>query len=119
MHTTGFIKRRQVYRRTPAGDRALQSLRSVPKWFRDILAQVSRPATTTAICNSTPSDSEEQVLGWIDQLETLGLIELVISSADLPEAVPMVQDISEAERDEVPFLPAEAVMAIKSSSPRL
>lgn len=106
----------RTYRRTPAGDRALESERSVPDWFRDILVLVGGQVTSSAICNGIPGHTQEQVLSWIDQLDTLGLVESMISSeASTRDTMPTALNIREADWGEVPFLPAEAAMAITSS----
>ena len=70
-----MVVNNRIYRRTPAGDRALESERSVPNWFRAVLVLVRGQVTSSAICSAMRGHSQEQVLDWVDQLETLGFVE--------------------------------------------
>lgn len=83
-----------IYRRTNAGERAVESERSVPNWFRAILVLSAGQVTRRAICDGLRYHSQKQVLGWIDQLETLGFLEIV--SSTIPE-----EHVSEPQWDEV------------------
>jgi hypothetical protein len=99
----------RIYCRTPAGDRALQSERSVPDWFRAILVLVGGQRTSTAICSGMPSHSRQQVLNWIDQLETLGFIaRMIFPPSSTPDSIATELDVSEAQWAEVVLLPTEA-----------
>jgi hypothetical protein len=104
----------RIYCRTPAGDRALQSERSIPDWFRAILVLVAGLVSSGAICGGMRSHSQKQVLNWIDQLETLGFIErMILPPSPIPDAIPMEPNISEARwEDEMSVPPAEAAIAI-------
>jgi hypothetical protein len=107
----------RIYCRTPGGDRALQSERSVPHWFRAILVLVGGQVTSSAICNGMCGHSQEQVLSWIDQLETLGFIErIILPPAATPNAIPTELDVSEAQWEQVLLPPAEVAVAITWSS---
>ena len=65
----------RVYRLSVAGVLALQAQRSVPRWFRTILAMFQRGDTTSdRICESLSVHSEKQVIACLEQLETLGFI---------------------------------------------
>jgi hypothetical protein len=68
---------RRLYRRTGSGEKALASARSVPGSFRGILGLIGSEAQAAAICGAMPGHTEKQVLEWLEQLETLGLIERV------------------------------------------
>ena len=77
-----MVVNNRIYRRTPAGDRALESKRSVPDWFRADLV------TSSAICSGMRGHSQEQVLDWVDQLETLGFVEReCIPPSSTPDAI--------------------------------
>jgi hypothetical protein len=65
----------RVYHLSTAGVMALQAQRSVPRWFRTILAIFQRGDTTSdRICQSLNVHSKKQVIAWLEQLETLGFI---------------------------------------------
>jgi hypothetical protein len=98
----------RIYCRTSAGDRALESKRSVPEWFRAILVLVGGQVSCSAICGGIRSHSQKQVLNWIDQLETLGFIERILPPLSTPDSIPTELDISEAQWAELLLLRAEA-----------
>ena len=64
-----------IYRLTAAGASALQSARSVPDWYRQILQKVEGDATSSEIVARMANHPTRQVLQWIEQLETLGFVE--------------------------------------------
>jgi hypothetical protein len=99
----------RIYCRTPAGDRALKSERSVPECFRAVLVLVAGLVSSSAICGGMRSHSRKQVLNWIDQLETLGFIErTILPPSPIPDAIPTELDISEAQWAELLLIRAEA-----------
>jgi hypothetical protein len=98
----------RIYCLTSAGDRALESKRSVPEWFRAILVLVGGQVSCSAICGGIRSNSQKQVLNWIDQLETLGFIERILPPLSIPDSIPTELDISEAQWAELLLLRAEA-----------
>lgn len=65
----------RIYRLTAAGTSALQSARSVPDWYRDILRLVQGDPTSNEIIARTTIHPGKEVLQWIEQLETLGFVE--------------------------------------------
>lgn len=64
------------YRLTPAGMKALKAERSVPSWYWSILCLVECEIAVGAMLKLMPAESPKQVLAWMDELETLGFIEL-------------------------------------------
>ena len=83
-----MVVNNRIYRRTPAGDRALESKRSVPNWFRAVLVLVRGQVTSSAICSGMRGHSQKQVLDWVDQLETLGFVEReCIPPSSTPDAI--------------------------------
>jgi hypothetical protein len=79
----------RIYRRTKAGERALESEGSVSNWFRAILVLSAGQVTRSAICDGLRCHSQKQVLGWIDQLETLGFLDIVASTIPEDKRTPM------------------------------
>ena len=79
-----IVRTNRVYRRTDLGAKALQSERSIPSWFRSILDAVSGETHFNAICETMGSHSRRQVLEWLDQLETLGFVDLVAFTLSAP-----------------------------------
>ena len=75
----------RLYRLTGAGELALASKRSVPGWYRTILAMVAGDTPGSAICETLSAHPRKQVLAWLDQLETLGFLELAEPAA-MPQA---------------------------------
>jgi hypothetical protein len=73
-------------RLTAAGVRALASQRSVPAWYRTILGLIQGDTAGSAVRESMNTHSSKQVFAWIDELETLGFIELVVPAAPAAEA---------------------------------
>jgi hypothetical protein len=67
----------QTYRITQAGRYALESPRSVPDRYRAILGVVRNDAGYSAICGAMPAQGPKQVRAWVEQLETLGFLEVV------------------------------------------
>jgi hypothetical protein len=65
----------RIYRLTAAGTSALQSARSVPGWYRDVLELVEGDATSSKIIAGLTRHPSDEVLKWIEQLETLGFVE--------------------------------------------
>jgi len=67
----------RMYRLTTAGTLALQAKRSVPGWYRTILAMIPGETPASAICATLGAHSSKQVMAWLEQLETLGFLALV------------------------------------------
>ncbi|HEU4352434.1 MAG TPA: hypothetical protein VFR66_11235 [Burkholderiales bacterium] len=66
--------------------KALKSKRSVPVWYRAILRLVDDETACTAIIAGMSDHPRRQVLAWIEQLETLGFLELIVRApADSPD----------------------------------
>lgn len=74
----------RTYRLLPTGTRALGSEKSVPAWYRAILGRLQGETTSGEIVDAMSGRSRKEVLRWIDELETLGFVELVVPAA--PEA---------------------------------
>lgn len=79
----------RLYRLTVTGTLALQAKRSVPGWYRTILAMIDGDTPSAAICETLSAHPKKQVMAWLEQLETLGFVAL----ADRAGAPP-VQEIS-------------------------
>jgi hypothetical protein len=71
------IQTERVYRLSGAGRMALQAKRSVPGWYRTILAMIQGDTPSGGICETLSAHSKKQVMTWLEQLETLGFIEVV------------------------------------------
>ena len=67
----------RMYRLTTAGTLALQAKRSVPGWYRTILAMIPAETPSSAICETLSAHPRKQVMAWLEQLETLGFVALV------------------------------------------
>lgn len=67
----------RMYRLTTAGKLALQAKRSVPGWYRTILAMIPGETPSSAICATLSAHPSKQVMAWLEQLETLGFVALV------------------------------------------
>ena len=67
----------RTYRLATAGERALASEKSVPTWYRTILGLVRGETAASAVRESMNTEPAKQVFAWIDELETMGFIELV------------------------------------------
>jgi len=100
----------RIYRRTKAGERALESEGSVPNWFQAILVLSTGQVTRRAICDGLRCHSQKQVLGWIDQLETLGFLEIV--SSTIP-----AEHVSETQGEEVCFAATADDARLRQSAP--
>jgi len=74
----------RTYRRTEAGARALKCRKSVPDWYRSVLKSIRGKTGSGAICAAMGSYSEKQVRSWLEELETLGFVEMVDSAPSLP-----------------------------------
>jgi len=64
---------------TAAGISALHSARSVPNWYRDILSLVQADPTASEIMAGMTHHPSKEVLEWIEQLETLGFVESLLT----------------------------------------
>ena len=71
----------RTYRLLPTGTRALGSEKSVPTWYRAILGLLHGEMTSGEIVDAMSGRSKKEVLKWIDELETLGFVELVRAAA--------------------------------------
>ena len=77
----------RTYRLTAAGVKALKSKRSVPVWYRAVLRLVDDETPSASIIAGMSAYPRRQVQAWIEQLETLGFLELIVrASADSPDA---------------------------------
>lgn len=65
----------RLYRLTRAGALALEAKRSVPGWYRTILAMVRGDTPARTICETLSAHPRKQVITWLEQLETLGFLE--------------------------------------------
>lgn len=74
----------QTYRLTQAGRNALESARSVPDHYRNILDLIRRDTGFGAIRRAMDGHQPRQVRSWVDQLETLGFLELVDPAVRAP-----------------------------------
>lgn len=74
----------RTYRITQAGRNALDSQRSVPDRYRAILGLLRNDTGYSAIRGAMLTQEPEQVRDWVDQLETLGFLELVDPDARAP-----------------------------------
>lgn len=75
----------RTYRLLPTGTRALGSEKSVPPWYRAILGLLRGEMTSSEIVDAMSGRSKKEVLKWIDELETLGFVELVVPAASEPQ----------------------------------
>ena len=80
------IATNRTYRLATAGVRALASERSVPAWYRTILGLIQGETAVSVVRESMNIEPAKQVFAWIDELETLGFIELVVPAAPPVEA---------------------------------
>ena len=80
-----MIRTDRIYRRTEAGIKALESAKSVPGWFRAMLSLISGETHSNVICGGMCSYSQRQVLDWLDELETLGFVELLVVASSSPD----------------------------------
>jgi hypothetical protein len=77
----------RTYRLTAAGVKALKSKRSVPVWYRAVLRLVDGGTPSSSIIAGLSAYPRKQVMAWIEQLETLGFLELMVRApADSPDA---------------------------------
>lgn len=65
----------RLYRLSRTGVLALASKRSVPGWYRTILAMIHGETPVREICETLSAHSSRQVIVWLEQLETLGFLE--------------------------------------------
>jgi hypothetical protein len=81
------IATNRTYRLAAAGVRALASEKSVPAWYRTLLGLIQGETAASVVRESMNTQPAKQVLAWIDELETLGFIELVVLAppVDAPE----------------------------------
>lgn len=71
------IQTNRTYRLTNTGVRAVRAERSVPGWYRTILAMMEGDTPAERICQILSAHARKQVVAWLDQLETLGFIAVV------------------------------------------
>ena len=76
----------RAYRLSASGARARGSERSVPTWYRAILGLFQGEMTSSEILGGMGASSRREVLKWIDELETLGFVELVVPASWEPAA---------------------------------
>jgi hypothetical protein len=77
----------QTYRITQAGRNALESPRSVPDRYRAILGLLRTDTGYSAICGAMPAQGPKQVRTWVEQMETLGFLEVVDPAGRAPASV--------------------------------
>lgn len=78
------------YRLTAAGKRALESERSVPAWYRAVLAVFHGDMTANEVLSSVSSD---EALTWLTQLDTLGFVEQVFAVEPGPAPAEVTPDV--------------------------
>ena len=76
----------RTYRLGTEGERALASEKSVPAWYRTILGLIRGETAASVVRESMNTEPAKQVFAWIDELETMGFIELVVPTAPPVEA---------------------------------
>ena len=65
-------KRDRVYRRTDSGRKALGNDKSgLPPTYRKILGLIDQPTDSHEVIRIMLESSEEQILAWLDELESL------------------------------------------------
>ena len=71
------MKRREaIYWRTHAGLRAWACADSgLPAHYRRVLGAIHAPTNVAAIGAAVSASSERELLGWLDELDTLGFIQ--------------------------------------------
>ena len=82
------IQTNRTYRLTDTGIRAVRAERSVPGWYRTILAMMEGDTSSERICQILSAHARKQVVAWLDQLETLGFIAAVGSQAVAESSLP-------------------------------
>jgi hypothetical protein len=60
----------------------------VPAWYRNILGLIRGETAASVIRESMNTEATKQVFAWIDELETMGFIELAAPAAAPIEAPP-------------------------------
>jgi hypothetical protein len=74
----------RIYRISDAGAQALAAQSSVPAWYRSILGLITGGDTPSdVVCRSIDRHPPQRVLAWLEELETLGFVE-VVAPARLP-----------------------------------
>jgi hypothetical protein len=58
----------------------------VPAWYRTILGLIRGETAASVIRESMSTEPAKQVFAWIDELETMDFIELVVPAAPAVEA---------------------------------
>lgn len=81
-----MVTSERTYRISAAGVRALASERSVPAWYRAILGLLQGEVASSRIVGAMGTHSRKEVLAWLEQLETLGFVEVADPSAPPAEA---------------------------------
>ena len=76
----------RTYRLSASGARARGSERSVPTWYRAILGLFQGEMAAGEIVAGMGASSGREVLKWIDELETLGFVDLVVPASSEPAA---------------------------------
>ena len=71
----------RVYHITDAGAKALQAERSVPAWYRAVLAQIT--ARDCALSRAIRQHPPHRIRAWLEEMETLGFIRSVAGESRL------------------------------------
>lgn len=71
----------RVYRITDAGAKALQAKRSVPAWYRAVLAQIT--ASDSVLSRAIQRHPPHRIRAWLEEMETLGFIRAVTGESRL------------------------------------
>jgi hypothetical protein len=90
-----IIGQNASYRRTSEGARALRNENSVPPWYRSILDLMPRETSGSVVCEGMSAHLRNQVLAWLDELETLGFVERVapaVASSEERTSLPLPQE---------------------------
>lgn len=75
------MRAERVYWRTQTGFKAWESPNSgLPSHYRHILGLIRSGTHVDAIRNDMQEYSDKEVLGWLDELDTLGFVETVQAS---------------------------------------
>ena len=67
-------KRHRIYQRTDNGRKAWEEEVGLPFAYRKILGLIDHPTYSDEIVKSMSQNSGEQVLAWLDELESLGFV---------------------------------------------
>lgn len=88
-------KQHRIYGRTDAGRLAWENEQSgLPAAYRKILGLLERLTPADEIIVSMPGDDPEDVLCWLDEMETLGFVECSFSRFSSAGYVPVRREVA-------------------------